>query len=289
MRPIVKGIFERHTSALQGVTGQGTWIDLAAARLSLWLALDELDAHHMGINPATNGSIARWRKLEEDLFTFLDDVGADGKYEGDPVYAVRELFQNRNDSIVKLAECVDEQARIIEDLRQQLRQAQAAQLPPTVHVNGSSPKTTTPEDVDRQMAAASNVISALTAYLAPPAATYVVTAIDEVDYPPTATETPAPAAAALPPTRVNWLGLPRELQAQILKLDAGDVTWRSLANTDRRAIALYAIPRVGSAAMTMAEWLECKPAWMPTASGLAQMFGLRWSELVAQAHRVMAE
>lgn len=285
MRQIVKSIYDRHTAALHGVTAGSTWIDQAAASLSLWLALDELDAHHIGINPATNGSIGRWRKLEEDMLNLLDDAGADGEYAGDPGTAVRKLFETRNENIIKLAECVDQQTVIIEDLRQQLRQAQAAQLPPTVHANGSAPKSTTPADVDRQAAAASQVISALTTYLAPPApatATYTVTPADEVDYPPT-------TAAQLPPTRVNWLGLPVDLQTRILQLDAGEITWRSLANTDRRAITLYAIPRVGGAGMSMSEWLDSKPAWMPTASALAQMFGYRWTELVAQAHKVMVE
>lgn len=284
MRQIVKSIYDRHTAALHGVTAGSTWIDHAAASLSLWLALEELDSHHIGINPATNGSIGRWRKLEEDVLNLLDDAGADGEYAGDPGAAVRKLFDDRNGNIIKLAECVDAQAVIIEDLRQQLRQALAAQ-PPTVHVNGNGPKATTPADADRQAAAAGQLVSALTAYLAPPApttATYTVTPADEVDYPPT-------PATKLPAVRVNWLGLPVDLQSRILQLDGGEITWRSLANTDRRAITLYAIPRVGGAGMSMSEWLESKPAWMPTASALAQMFGLRWTELVAQAHKVMVE
>lgn len=264
MRPIVKSIYDRHTAALHGVTAGSTWIDHAAASLSLWLALDELDAHHIGINPATNGSIGRWRKLEEDVLNLLDDAGADGEYAGDPGAAVRRLFDNRNESIIKLATCVDEQAVIIEDLRQKLRQAQAAQLPPTVHVNGNG------------------ALSAASTPAAMPSVTFTVTPADEVDYPPT-------TAAQLPPTRVNWLGLPVDLQTRILQMDAGEISWRSLANTDRRAITLYAIPRVGGAGMSMSEWLDSKPAWMPTASALAQMFGLRWTELVAQAHKVMVE
>lgn len=279
MRPIVKTIYDRHTAALHGVTAGSTWIDHAAASLSLWLALEELDGHHIGINPATNGSIGRWRKMEEDLLNWLDHVGTDGEYAGDPVTAMRKIFDTRSENIIKLAECVDQQAAIIEDLRQ----AQAAQLPATVHANGSSPKTTTPEDVDRQMAGAVGMLQAAANHFAP---IFPVTPADEVDYPPTAAET---QAAQLPPTRVNWLGLPRDLQAQILRLDNGEVTWRSLPMHDRRGITLYAIPRVGSATMSMSEWLASKPAWMPTASALSQMFGMRWTELVEQANRVATE
>lgn len=281
MRPIVKTIYDRHVAALHGVTAGSTWIDHAAASLSLWLALEELDSHHIGINPATNGSIGRWRKLEEDLLNWLDNVGADGEYCVYPVSAVTRLFEDRNANIIKLAECVDQQAAIIEDLRQQLRQAQAAQLP-TVHVNGSSAKTTT-DDVDRQMTAAVGMLQAVAKHFDP---VFPVTPADEVDYPPTAAEAPA---AQLPPTRVNWLGLPRDLQAQILRLDNSEVTWRNLPMHDRRAITLYAIPRVGSATMSMSEWLASKPTWMPTASALSQMFGMRWTELVEQANRVATE
>ena len=197
MRPIVKSIYDRHTAALHGVTAGSTWIDHAAASLSLWLALDELDAHHIGINPATNGSIGRWRKLEEDLLTLLDETSDDGEYAGDPVDAVRRLFADGQAAIFKLATCVDEQAVIIEDLRQKLRQAQAAQLPPTVHVNGNG------------------ALSAASTPAAMPSVTFTVTPADEVDYPPT-------TAAKLPATRVNWLGLPVDLQTRILQMDAGD-------------------------------------------------------------------
>ena len=41
MRTFVKSIYDLHITALRGVTAGGTWIDDGAARLSLWLALDE--------------------------------------------------------------------------------------------------------------------------------------------------------------------------------------------------------------------------------------------------------
>lgn len=262
MRPIVSDMYSRYEDALVAVLADPR--ASTACRLVLRLGLEELDNYHVGINPATNGSIARWRRIEEDLLNWLDAAGADGEYCGDPISAMRRIFDNRNENIIKLVTCVDEQAVIIEDLRQKLRQAQAAQMPPTVHVNGNG------------------ALSAASTPAAMPSVTFTVTPADEVDYPPT-------TAAKLPPTRVNWLGLPVDLQTRILQLDAGDITWRSLANTDRRAITLYAIPRVGGAGMSMSEWLDSKPTWMPTASALAQMFGLRWTELVAQAHKVMVE
>lgn len=262
MRPIVSDMYSRYEDALVAVLADPR--ASTACRLVLRLGLEELDNYHVGINPATNGSISRWRRIEEDLLNWLDAAGADGEYCGDPISAMRRIFDNRNENIIKLATCVDEQAAIIEDLRQQLRQAQAAQLPPTVHVNGNGTSVAFP----------------------PPAFTYTVTAADAVDYPPAEASAPA---VALPTVRVNWLGLPLDLQSHIIKLDAGEITWRSLPATDRRAITLYTIPRVGSPSISMAEWLDSKPAWMPTASALAQMFGLRWTELVAQAHKVMVE
>lgn len=124
-----------------------------------------------------------------------------------------------------------------------------------------------------------------------------VTAADEFDYPPVATingngatsaaSTPTPNGTSV--TQINaisWHGLPHDLQAQITRLEDGETTWRQLPATDRRAIVLYALPKLGDANLTMGTFDFHRPAWMPTPQAIAQMFGLRWTELVNQAHRV---
>lgn len=240
MRPFVKLIFDRHVAALHGVTAGSTWIDHAAASLSLWLALEELDSHHIGINPATNGSLGRWRKLEEDLLNWLDHVGADGEYCGDPVAAMRKIFDDRNANIIKLAECVDQQAAIIEDLRQQLRQAVA----PTVHVNGSSPQLTTPEDVERPngMLQVANF-----------APIFPVTPADEFDYPP------------IPPAQENDIPVP---------VDNDDFRQRCLAEMRRLA--------TNGTTCSQREWNQLRQD-LPDVKEMLAILRMSWNDLVAAA------
>lgn len=125
----------------------------------------------------------------------------------------------------------------------------------------------------------------------------MVDALDEVDYPPVATingngvtsAISGPTANGTAVTQTNgisWHGLPHDLQAQITRLEDGEVTWRSLPATDRRAITLYVLPRLGDLTLTMSAFDFHRPQWMPTPAAITQMFGLRWTELVEQAHRV---
>lgn len=125
----------------------------------------------------------------------------------------------------------------------------------------------------------------------------MVDSIDEVDYPPVVTikgngatsaiSTPTPNGSAVTQTSgISWHGLPHDLQAQITRLEDGEVTWRNLPTTDRRAITLYVLPRLGDTTLTMGAFDFHRPAWMPTPSALTQMFGLRWTEIVEQANRV---
>jgi hypothetical protein len=275
VRTFVKSIYDRHITALRGVTAGGTWIDDGAARLSLWLALDELDAHHLQIDPQTNGNLARMQQMELRLLTWLDAhafKADETDYSFDPAGAVLEILDQQRAVILMQSEAMtaqktaismqaDDMSRMgqqIASLMAELAQLRTVAMAPTYTVNGHGPTT-------------------------------AAVAIEHIDGSITVsreTGTPTAPAPTLPPVRVNWLGLPHDLQAQILRLEDGTATWRSLPQPDRRAIALYAIPRVGGPTISMAEWQECRPGWMPTASALASMFGLRWSELVAQAHRV---
>jgi hypothetical protein len=282
VRPFVRSIFDRHVTALRGVTAGGTWIDDGAARLSLWLALDELDAHHLQIDPQTNGNLARMQQMELRLLTWLDAhafKADETDYSADAAGAVLEILDQQRSVIVMQSEAITAQKAEIErqrtcismqagdmarmseqiaDLMAELAQLRTVAMAPTYTVNGHGPTT-------------------------------AAVAIEHIDGSITVsreTGTPTALAPTLPPVRINWLGLPHDLQAQILRLEDGTATWRSLPQPDRRAITLYAIPRVGGPTISMAEWQECRPGWMPTASALASMFGLRWSELVAQAHRV---
>lgn len=254
MRPYVQTIFDRHVAALRGVTAGGTWIDDGAARLSLWLALEELDSHHLAINPATNGNLPRLQHMEERLLTLLDTHGANGEYAGDPVLALQQIIEERNDIILRMADAADGQQARISDLLAEIAQLRMAASVPAA-TNGSV-------TVETQ-AVALNA--------------------------PDGQADDGQPAASMPRTHVNWLGLPTDLQAQVSVLQLSQVSWRSLPQTDRRAITLYAIPRVGGATMSLSEWNSCRPEWMPTATALAGMFGLRWSELVAQAHHVAVE
>lgn len=244
MRPYVQTIFDRHVAALRGVTAAGgTWLDDGAARLSLWLALEELDSHHLSINPATNGNMARLQHMEERLLTLLDTHGADGEYAGDPVAAVERMLEERNDVIMRMADAADGQQARMADLHAEIARLRMAGAITASNGNGS-------------------------------------------EHP--AEEHPAPVAT-LPRTHINWSGLPAALQATVSNLQVGSATWRTLSQPDRRAITLYALPRAGSPTMSLAEWQACRPAWMPTGSALASIFGLRWSELLAQAYRVAVD
>lgn len=257
MRTFVKSIYDRHVAGLRGVTAGGTWIDDGAARLSLWLALDELDAHHLQIDPQTNGNLARMQQMELRLLTWLDAhafKADESDYSADAAGAVLEILDQQRSVILMQSEAITAQKAEIERLRVQMSQLT------TLTINGSGP-THTPMVVSNAGWPTTTVVA----------------------------EIVSQETATLPPVRINWLGLPHDLQAQILRLEDGTATWRSLPQPDRRAITLYAIPRVGSPTISMAEWQECRPGWMPTASALASMFGLRWSELVAQAHRVATE
>jgi len=163
MRPVVKALYDRHTAALRGVTGNGTWIDEGAARVSLWLALVELDSHHMAVNPATNGNLARLTEQEIRLLNFLDHIGANGEYDGDPVAALIEHVNRQSAAIGMQAGDMARMGQQIADLMAELRQLRTAQgatflvnvvdefdYPPTISSNGTGSYTPPASEVVSQ-------------------------------------------------------------------------------------------------------------------------------------------
>jgi hypothetical protein len=141
VRTFVKSIYDRHVAGLRGVTAGGTWIDDGAARLSLWLALDELDAHHLQIDPQTNGNLARMQQMELRLLTWLDAhafKADESDYAFDPAGAVLEILDQQRSVILMQSEAIIAQKAEIERLR----------TVPTLHINGSDTGSYTPSAVE---------------------------------------------------------------------------------------------------------------------------------------------
>lgn len=88
-----------------------------------------------------------------------------------------------------------------------------------------------------------------------------------------------------PATRViDWNGLPDEHASYIIPLLNGTAKWSELATSARRSITIHALTQLAHfGRLTIAEYSDNKPLFMPSASALAQIFGIRWSELVANA------
>lgn len=93
---------------------------------------------------------------------------------------------------------------------------------------------------------------------------------------------------------IDWNGLPSEYQGDLYRLVDGTVKWSEMPIPARRSIALYAIGQLANddnlGSLTMAEYAENKPLFMPSASAIAQMFGIRWTQVVenAAAHSAKA-
>ena len=97
------------------------------------------------------------------------------------------------------------------------------------------------------------------------------------------TGTPATAASDTP-ADIHWSDLPAEYHADITGLLAGKARWTDLPVATRRSIALYAIARLATdGVLTLAAFESSKPAFMPSGQAIAQMFGIRWSQVVENA------
>ena len=234
MRPIVQSIFDRHVAAMRSVSAGGTWIDDTAARLSLCLALQELDAHHMSVNPAANGRLEQMQQGELRMLHWLDvnaTLASTEDYSADPVGTILQILDERGrviadqeSTLVSQADKIGAMNAELAELRRMLNDGKLA------YVNGGQ------------------------------------------------SDRPA----------IDWSGLPEDLQAQIARLEHEETgfSWRQVPNTDRKAITLYMLPRLGDTTMSMSEFGKRKPDWMPAGQALAITFGLRWVELLEQAHRV---
>ena len=237
MRPIVQSIFDRHVAAMRSVSAGGTWIDDTAARLSLCLALQELDAHHMSVNPATNGRFEQLQQMELRLLHWLDTaqlLTPVDEYSSNPAGEIIAILDERGrviadqeSTLVTQADKIGALEAEIAELRRMLNDGNGK----LAYVNGGQP------------------------------------------------ERPA----------IDWRGLPEELQAIIGQLHTDTISFRQVAMHNRRAIALYAIPRLGGPTMSLAEFAKVKPDWMPAGQALAITFNLRWVELLEQAHRIAVE
>lgn len=89
---------------------------------------------------------------------------------------------------------------------------------------------------------------------------------------------PAPAAT------VDWAGLPEEYRPLVDVLAIGKVKWAEITIPARRPIALCVISKMATdGALTMAEFDDSRPRYMPTASNMANLFMQRWSSIVKNA------
>jgi hypothetical protein len=146
VRPLISELYRRHEDALVAILADTR--ASTAARLSLRLALEELDAHHLAINPATNGNMARLSEQEMRLLNFLDHIGANGEYEGDPVAAIIEHVNRQQEAIGMQADDMGRMGQQIADLMAELAHLRTVAMAPTYSTNGSDTGSYTPSAVE---------------------------------------------------------------------------------------------------------------------------------------------
>ncbi len=260
MDTLIDTIYRRHMSAVDKVCGNGTWIDRAAVGILLQLALIEL-ADRAVPDPVA----ARAAEDLEYLRKWLDGhaPGVDIDQATPPAIRATQMIADLQNQALELAGTVVVAQNEAAGLRQQRANLQerldAKKIDAANDNLALAAMRADLEAVRRERDQLQAVLLQERHTVATPVAV------------PVAVATPAATVPLSPEANEFWEGMER-----------GSHTWRKLPTAIRLEMIQWILRQPaanGDGPMTMDEFNDRRPNWMPQANGLPTAWQCTWSEL----------